>query len=94
MITKQEEAAEYVAKELNEVKKHLDNIADETGMVFFVWSIEASRYFVKFGQIMTECMDNVLRLVPDRCDIANKSIEDRMRFYEEHKEKVADNEKY
>lgn len=94
MITNKEEATEYVANELNEVKKHLDNIADETGLVFFVWSLDASRYFAHFGQLMTNCMDNVLRLVPDRCDRANQSIEDRERFYKEHKGEVADNEKY
>ena len=71
----QEEAEKYIDEKMHEVKEILDDIADQTGIVFICFSGSSAEMFAKMGNILSEQLISIMRIIPDRVELANKAWE-------------------
>lgn len=70
-----EEAEKYIDEKMHEVKEILDDVADQTGIVFICFSGSSAEMFAKIGNILSEQLISIMRVVPDRVELANKAWE-------------------
>ena len=66
----EEEATEYILERLNEVKDILDDIADQTGVVFICFQSRAAEMFHRCGYRMIDSLQAIMKIIPDRYDTA------------------------
>ena len=66
----EEEATEYILERLNEVKDILDEIADQTGVVFICFQSRAAEMFHRCGYRMIDSLQAIMKIIPDRYDTA------------------------
>lgn len=93
----EEEAKDYILERLNEVKDILDDIADQTGVVFICFNSEVAEMFHRCGDMMIESLQSIMKIVPDRYDKANKAMQyafDMANKDEELKAEMEKHEKY
>ena len=69
------EAEEYIKGNLLKVKEILDDIADQTGIVFLCISGGAAEMFGRVGNAMSESLIEIMKIIPDRMDLADKAME-------------------
>lgn len=74
-IKSEEEAEKFVGDKLLEVKEILDDIADQTGLVYLVLNSEIAEVFGVMGTRMLSAMNSVLKIIPDRIEMANRAQE-------------------
>lgn len=67
------EAEAYAFKRLEEVKEILDDIADKTGVVFVCFGEEFAELFGKVGMDLVSTINNILKVIPDRLELANRA---------------------
>ena len=66
-------AREFVMMKLDEVKQILDDIAYETGLVYVCFSQDVSEMFGHVGMAMMSSLNEIMKVVPDRLEKANKA---------------------
>ena len=71
----EKEAQDYVQSRLLEVKEILDDIADQTGVVYMCLSGDAIRMFGRLGNVMNDALIDIMRIIPDRIEMANTAID-------------------
>lgn len=89
----EKEAELYICKRLNEVKEILDDIAEKTGLTYIVLDDRFVEMFGKVGSNLIFGLQEIMKIVPDRMDLANQAkqsafvanFEDREKF-EQRKE--------
>ena len=69
----EKEAETYVCNRLNEVKEILDDIARKTGIVFVCFGEEFATVFGSLGMDLITGLNNIMKVVPDRLELANKA---------------------
>jgi len=67
------EVEEFVARRLERVKGILDEIAEKTGITYLVMSEQFAEMFGKVGLNLISGIQEVMKIVPDRLDLANKA---------------------
>lgn len=69
----EEEASDYILERLKEVKDILDDIADQTGVVFICFQSEVAEMFHSCGERMIDSLQAIMKIIPDRYDTANQA---------------------
>lgn len=85
------DAEEYIKERLLEVKEILDDIADQTGIVYLCISGCAAEMFGKVGNVMNDVLISIMKVIPDRIEMANMAREIAYKANEEA-EKEAEKE--
>jgi predicted nucleotide-binding protein (sugar kinase/HSP70/actin superfamily) len=86
---KDEKAAEeYISERLLEVKEILDDIADQTGIVYLCISGNAAEMFGRFGNLLNETIIRIMKIIPDRVEMANRAMEIAYKANEEAREEA------
>ena len=67
------DAEEYIKERLLEVKEILDDIADQTGIVYLCISGCAAEMFGKVGTVMNDVLISIMKVIPDRIEMANRA---------------------
>lgn len=92
-ITNPKVAHEYIGRRLDEVKEILDDIADRTGIVYFVLSLDSSKLIAHFGRDLSETMEQLAELRSERFAKAKGYWERRKELALEHPETMTDEER-
>lgn len=71
----EKDAEEYIEERLLEVKEILDDIADQTGIVYLCISGNAAEMFGRFGNVLNEMLISIMKVIPDRVEMANRAME-------------------
>ena len=71
----EKEAHDYVQIRLLEVKEILDDIADQTGVIYMCLSGDIIRLFGRLGNVMNDALIDIMRIIPDRIEMANTAID-------------------
>lgn len=74
-IKNEEEARDYIHRRLLEVKEILDDIADRTGIVYMCLSGDVIRMFGRFGNFMNDALIDIMKIIPDRIEMANAAMD-------------------
>lgn len=69
----EKDAEEYIKERLLEVKEILDDIADQTGIVYLCTSGCAAEMFGKVGNVMNDVLISIMKVIPDRIEMANRA---------------------
>ena len=69
----EKDAEEYIKERLLEVKEILDDIADQTGIVYLCISGSAAEMFGKVGVVMNDVLISIMKVIPDRIEMANRA---------------------
>lgn len=69
----EKEAELYICKRLNEVKEILDDIAEKTGLTYIVLDDRFVEMFGKVGSSLIFGLQEIMKVVPDRMDLANQA---------------------
>lgn len=88
-IKNEDEACKYIEGRLLEVKKILDDIADQTGVVYLCLSGDAIRMFGRLGNVMNDALIDIMRIIPHRVEMANRAMEIADKANEEAEKKNA-----
>ena len=67
------EAEVYICKRLDEVKEILDDIAYKTGLTYIVLDDRFVEMFGKVGNNLIFGLQEIMKVVPDRMDLANRA---------------------
>ena len=92
-ITTQKEAHEYIDRRLDDVKEILDDIADKTGIIYFVLNLDTSKVIAKLGRELSQTMEQLGELRTERFAKANGYWERRKALSLEHPETMTDEER-
>ena len=92
-ITKQKEAHEYIERRLDDVKEILDDIADKTGIVYFVLNLDTSKLIAQFGRELSQTMEQLGELRSERFAKAKGYWERRKALALEHPETMTEEER-
>lgn len=84
----EKDAEEYIKERLLEVKEILDDIADQTGIVYLCISGCAAEMFGKVGTVMNDVLINIMKVIPDRIEMANRAREIAYKANEEAREEA------
>lgn len=71
----EKDAEEYIKERLLEVKEILDDIADQTGIVYLCISGRSAEMFGKVGNVMNDVLISIMKVIPDRIEMANKAMD-------------------
>lgn len=71
-IENTEEASKFVAKKLVEVKRILDEIAEETGIVYVAMPEEQIAFIAKVGAQWSSWLIGAHKVISDRLDLSSK----------------------
>jgi hypothetical protein len=71
----EKDAEEYIKERMLEVKEILDDIANQTGIVYLCISGNAAEMFGRFGNVLNEMLINIMKIIPDRVEMANRAME-------------------
>lgn len=71
----EKDAEEYIKERLLEVKEILDDIADQTGIVYLCISGNAAEMFGRFGNVLNDMLISIMKIIPDRVEMANRAME-------------------
>ena len=71
----EEEAEKFIEENMLKVKEILDDIADQTGIVYLCFSGNAAELFGMMGNLVSEQLISIMRVIPDRMELANKANE-------------------
>ena len=82
------DAEEYIKERLLEVKEILDDIADQTGIVYLCISGNAAEMFGKVGTVMNDVLISIMKVIPDRIEMANRAMEIAYKANEEAREEA------
>ena len=82
------DAEEYINERLLEVKEILDDIADQTGIVYLCVSSCAAEMFGKVGNVMNDVLISIMKVIPDRIEMANMAREIAYKANEEAREEA------
>lgn len=99
----EEEAQKFIESRLLEVKEILDEIADQTGVTFLCLGEEVVEAFGRYGMVMRDALNafekcgmvlsnsliSIMKIVPDRLDLANKAMEVAYKANKENEAKAA-----
>jgi hypothetical protein len=88
-INNEKEAEDYVHRRLLEVKEILDDIADQTGVVYVCLSGDIIRMFGRLGNVMNDALIDIMRIIPDRIEMANTAMDIAYKANEEAEKKNA-----
>lgn len=66
-------AQEFVTMKLDEVKQILDDIAYETGLVYVCFGQDVAEMFGRVGISMMTSINEIMKVVPDRLEKANRA---------------------
>ncbi len=69
----EKDAEEYIKDRLLEVKEILDDIADQTGIVYLCISGCSAEMFGKVGNVMNDVLISIMKVIPDRIEMANRA---------------------
>ena len=84
----EKEAELYICKRLNEVKDILDDIAEKTGLTYIVLGDGFVEMFGKVGSKLIFGLQEIMKVVPDRMDLANQANQSAFVANFEEREKV------
>lgn len=84
----EEEASDYILERLKEVKDILDDIADQTGIVYLCISGCSAEMFGKVGNVMNDVLISIMKVIPDRIEMANMAREIAYKANEEAREEA------
>ena len=84
----EKEAELYICKRLNEVKDILDDIAEKTGLTYIVLGDRFVEMFGKVGSKLIFGLQEIMKVVPDRMDLANQANQSAFVANFEEREKV------
>ena len=87
-IENTEEASKFVAKKLVEVKRILDEIAEETGIVYVAMPEEQIAFIAKVGAQWSSWLIGAHKVISDRLDLSSKHSDWR---FTRHPEGAAEN---
>lgn len=90
----EDEASDYILERLKEVKEILDDIADQTGVVFICFQSDIAEMFHRCGEKMIGSLQAIMKIIPDRYDTANQAMEYAQRMEEKDEELKAEMEKH
>lgn len=90
----EDEASDYILERLKEVKEILDDIADQTGVVFICFSEPFAQMFGECGAKMIVGLQSIMKIIPDRFDIANNAVEYARQMDKKDEELKAEMEKH
>lgn len=82
------DAEEYIKERLLEVKEILDDIADQTGIVYLCISGCAAEMFGKVGTVMNDVLISIMKVIPDRIEMANRARDIAYKANEEAREEA------
>ena len=82
------EAEVYICKRLDEVKEILDEIAEKTGLTYIVLDDRFVEMFGKVGSNLIFGLREIMKVVPDRMDLANQAKQSAFVANFEEREKV------
>lgn len=82
----EQQAEEYIKDRLLEVKEILDDIADQTGIVYLCISGNAAEMFGRFGNVLNDMLISIMKIIPDRVEMANRAMEIAYKANEEARE--------
>lgn len=82
------DAEEYIKERLLEVKEILDDIADQTGIVYLCISGNAAEMFGKVGIMMNDVLISIMKVIPDRIEMANRARDIAYKANEEVREEA------
>ena len=82
------EAEAYICKRLDEVKEILDDIAYKTGLTYIVLDDRFVEMFGKVGNNLIFGLQEIMKVVPDRMDLANRAKQSAFVANFEEREKV------
>lgn len=88
VIENTEEASKFVAKKLVEVKHILDEIAEETGIVYVAMPEKEIAFIAKVGTQWSSWLIGVHKVISDRLDLSSKYAD---WLFTRHPEDTADN---
>jgi len=71
----EKDAEEYLNKRLLEVKEILDDIADQTGIVYLCLSGDVAEVFGRAGNVMNDALINIMKIIPYRIEMANTAMD-------------------
>jgi hypothetical protein len=71
----EKDAEEYIKERLLEVKEILDDIANQTGIVYLCISGNAAEVFGRVGNVMNEMLISIMKVIPDRVEMANRAMD-------------------
>lgn len=71
----EKDAEEYIKERLLEVKEILDDIANQTGIVYMCISGNAAEVFGRVGNVMNETLISIMKVIPDRVEMANRAMD-------------------
>lgn len=84
----EKEAELYICKRLNEVKEILDDIAEKTGLTYIVLDDRFVEMFGTVGSNLIFGLQEIMKVVPDRMDLANQAKQSAFVANFEEREKV------
>ena len=84
----EKDAEEYIKERLLEVKEILDDIADQTGILYLCISGCSAEMFGKVGNVMNDVLINIMKVIPDRIEMANRAREIAYKANEEAREEA------
>jgi len=84
----EKDAEEYIKERILEVKEILDDIADQTGIVYLCISGNAAEMFVRCGNVLNEMLISIMKIIPDRVEMANRAMEIAYKANKEAKEEA------
>jgi len=90
----EEEASDYILERLKEVKDILDDIADQTGVVFICFQSEVAEMFHRCGYRMIDSLQAIMKIIPDRYDTANQANQYARDMEKKDEELKAETEKH
>jgi hypothetical protein len=83
----EKEAQDYIQGRLLEVKEILDDIADQTGVVYMCLSGNIIRMFGQLGNVMNDALIDIMRIIPERIEMANTAMDIACKANEEAEKK-------
>ena len=84
----EKDAEEYIKERLLEVKEILDDIANQTGIVYMCISGNAAEVFGRVGNVMNEMLISIMKVIPDRVEMANRAMDIAYKANEEAREEA------
>ena len=85
----EKEAQDYIQERLLEVKEILDDIAYQMGVVYMCLSGDAIRMFGRLGNVVNDTLIDIMRIIPDRIEMANTAMDIAYKTNEETEKKNA-----
>ena len=84
----EKEAEVYICKRLDEVKEILDDIAEKTGLTYIVLDDRFVEMFGTVGSNLIFGLQEIMKVVPDRIDLANQAKQSAFVANFEERDKV------